>query len=68
MYKRTDSLGDIHEKTIKLLDNQKKIDEYIKYRKEFDDASNFKEIQKYPIHIDKIDALKKSKSVGELKF
>ena len=52
MYKRTNSLGDIHEKTIKLLDNPKKIDEYIKYRKEFDDASNFKEIQKYPIHID----------------
>ena len=52
MFKRTSSLGDIHEKTVKILKTDLSKKSYIKYRKEFDDASNFIKIQNYPIHID----------------
>ena len=52
MYKRTEVIGGIHQKVLDNLDNKKDKDSYLKYRKEFEDASNFRKIQSYPIHID----------------
>lgn len=52
MYQRTSSLGKIHEKTINFLKDKKSKLSYRQYRKEFDDASNFKKIHKFPVHID----------------
>ncbi len=52
MYNKTSSLGKIHEKTLKLLECDQKKKDYLNYREEFDNASNFKKIYNYPIHID----------------
>ena len=50
--KHISAIDHIHQKTIKLLDTQKKKDNYIEYRTKFENASNFKKIYNHPIHID----------------
>ncbi len=52
MYKRTEVLGGIHQKALNGLSDKKAKDSYIKYRKEFEEASSFKAIPSYPIHVD----------------
>lgn len=51
-YKRTIALGEIHQKTVKLLVSENEKNSYLEYRKLFEEASAFKEIQKFPIHLD----------------
>jgi radical SAM protein with 4Fe4S-binding SPASM domain len=52
MYKRTEVLGGIHKKTHKFLNTDEERNSYLNYRKIFEDASSFKKIQKFPIHLD----------------
>jgi len=52
MYQRTQVLGGIHKKTVDLLETEKEKNSYSSYRKIFEDASKFKNIQNYPIHLD----------------
>lgn len=50
--KRTNVHGDIHEKTISLLDTDQKKKDYAQYRDEFNKASNFEKRYDFPIHLD----------------
>jgi len=52
MYKRTEVLGSIHRKAHDYLDLESEKKSYLKYRKEFDEASSFTKVPKYPIHVD----------------
>ena len=52
MYKRTVPLGNIHQKTIDFLPTENAKRSYLKYRDQFEEASTFKKIQNYPIHLD----------------
>ena len=52
MYQRTEVLGGIHKKTVDSLKTEKEKNSYSLYRKIFEDASSFKNLQEYPIHLD----------------
>ncbi len=52
MYKRTEVLGNIHQKTLDYIEDKKLKKSYIVYRKEFQNAESFKKIYPYPIHVD----------------
>jgi radical SAM protein with 4Fe4S-binding SPASM domain len=52
MYKRTEALGNIHQKTLSLLSSENEKNSYLEYRKKFEDAASFKKIHKFPIHLD----------------
>ena len=52
MYKRTETLGNIHQKTLSLLSSESEKNSYLEYRKQFEDAASFKKIHKFPIHLD----------------
>ena len=52
MYQRTAVLGGIHKKTVDSLKTEKEKNSYSLYRKIFEDASSFKNLQEYPIHLD----------------
>ena len=52
MTNKTSVLGDVHKKTVSFLKSKKDKENYSKYRNEFDLASNFNKIQKFPLHID----------------
>ena len=52
MFNRTSALGQIHKKTVDLLESENSKREYIKYRKEFEEAAGFKKLHDFPIHID----------------
>lgn len=51
-YKRTLAEGDIHQKTFNLLVAENEKSSYLEYRKLFEQASAFKKIQRFPIHLD----------------
>jgi len=42
MYKRTEALGNIHQKTLSLLSSENEKNSYLEYRKQFEDAASFK--------------------------
>tara|TARA_B100000795_G_scaffold171879_1_gene129605 strand:+ start:3581 stop:4579 length:999 start_codon:yes stop_codon:yes gene_type:complete len=52
LYKRTEILGGIHKKTINNLGTLEEKKSYLKYRNQFEEASSFKTIQNFPIHLD----------------
>jgi len=52
MFNRTSALGQIHKKTVDLLESENSKREYINYRKEFEEAASFKKLYDFPIHID----------------
>ena len=52
MYKRTEVLGNIHQKTLSYIEDEKLKKSYVIYRKEFQNAESFKKIYPYPIHVD----------------
>ena len=52
MYKRTEVLGNIHQKTLDYIEDKKLKKSYIVYRKEFQNAESLKKIYPYPTHVD----------------
>ena len=52
MSEKTKVLGDIHLKTIELLDTELKKKNYKQYRAQFSEASNFEKLFIHPIHVD----------------
>ena len=52
MYKKTEVLGNIHQRALDYIGDKKSKESYIKYREEFQNAASFKKIYPYPIHVD----------------
>ncbi len=52
MYKRTEVLGNIHQKTLNYIKDEKLKKSYVVYRKEFQNTESFNKIYPYPIHVD----------------